>query len=183
MKFKEAVKLKSIDSLILDIEQIKVSSANNSNNNLQVPSISKTQQTTSNQELYQKVIQKVYDRNIDLGDCFKKSFIFSLFNKESKVIFLDSFATGECKKILWRSFKDIRMFIEDIFGIGVKIEFNKKVEQEKKNLNDLPQISNTAISETPSAPIPQPIPAPPTKTPIEEILDSPMIQTINKLFH
>jgi hypothetical protein len=75
------------------------------------------------------------------------------------------------------------MFIEDIFGIGVKIEFNKKVEQEKKNLNDLPQISNTAISETPSAPIPQPIPAPPTKTPIEEILDSPMIQTINKLFH
>ena len=131
MKFKEAVKLKSIDSLILDIEQIKVSSANN-NNNLQVLSTNKPQQALSNQELYQKVIQKVYDRNIDLGDCFKKSFIFSSFNKESKIIFLDSFAQGECKKMLWRSFKDIRMFIEDIFGIGVKIEFNKKVEQEKK---------------------------------------------------
>ena len=93
-------------------------------------------------ELYEKLTAKVYDRDPDLGECFEKNFIFNGF--ENNKLYITSYAQDEDRKFLYKHFGIIKTFAQDIFGNDVELDFkkeepsvleNKKVEAEKQEEN------------------------------------------------
>ena len=91
-------------------------------------------------ELYEKLTAKVYDRDPDLGECFERNFIFSGF--ENKKLYITSYAQDEDRKFLYKHFGIIKTFAQDIFGNDVELDFkkeepsvleNKVLEKEKEN--------------------------------------------------
>ncbi len=75
-------------------------------------------------ELYEKLTKKVYDRDYDLGECFEKNFIFKDF-KDDKLSIV-SLAIGEDRKFLYKHFGLIKAFIQDVFGNDVELDFIKE---------------------------------------------------------
>ena len=93
-------------------------------------------------ELYEKLTAKVYDRDPDLGECFEKNFIFNGF--ENNKLYITSYAQDEDRKFLYKHFGIIKTFAQDIFGNDVELDFKKeepsvleekKVEAEKQEEN------------------------------------------------
>ena len=101
-------------------------------------------------ELYEKLTAKVYDRDPDLGECFERNFIFSGF--ENKKLYITSYAQDEDRKFLYKHFGIIKTFAQDIFGNDVELDFKKeepsvleekKVETEKQEENSFQEeVSN-----------------------------------------
>lgn len=84
-------------------------------------------------ELYEKLTAKVYDRDPDLGECFEKNFIFNGF--ENNKLYITSYAQDEDRKFLYKHFGIIKTFAQDIFGNDVELDFKKEepsVLEEKK---------------------------------------------------
>jgi DNA polymerase-3 subunit gamma/tau len=79
--------------------------------------LSKSEQT------YKVLIDKVYDRSHELGECFQKNFIYKEFTDNK--LFITSFALDDDRKLLYKNFALIRSFVEEIFGHDVEIEFEK----------------------------------------------------------
>lgn len=93
-------------------------------------------------ELYEKLTAKVYDRDPDLGECFERNFIFNGF--ENNKLYITSYAQDEDRKFLYKHFGIIKTFAQDIFGNDVELDFkkeepsvleNKKVEVQKQEEN------------------------------------------------
>jgi DNA polymerase-3 subunit gamma/tau len=64
--------------------------------------------------------EKIYDRDPRLGECFEKS--VELIGYEAGVLSWMSCADEECKKQLRTYWSVIRHFVQEIFGIDVRIE-------------------------------------------------------------
>lgn len=77
-----------------------------------------------NVEIYQQVIEKVYERDGDLGIAFEKNFVFKSF--ENNVLKISSFAQDEERKFLFKHFGVIKMFIFDVFGNDIELDFLKE---------------------------------------------------------
>ena len=137
-KMIEATNIKTIDEVINEVqntqptitEQTKptatttVETQNTQQEKLEVQQASEeTPAIITNEDRFKDTIAKVYERSYDLGVCFEKSFSFNNF--ENNTLVINSIAQGECKKILYKNFALLREFIEDIFGQGIDIEFNK----------------------------------------------------------
>ena len=93
-------------------------------------------------ELYEKLTAKVYDRDPDLGECFEKNFVFNGF--ENNKLYITSYAQDEDRKFLYKHFGIIKTFAQDIFGNDVELDFKKeepsvlekkKVEVQKQEEN------------------------------------------------
>lgn len=157
-KMLEATKLKTIDSLINEIEaQVNLDEHIHPN---QVPQnkedIQKTIDTikvgdNTNDDIngeihypavdylnkYSMVSSTLSNRSYELGSCFEQNFLFKEFDIETKTLHITSIAQGDCKQLLWKNFAYIRTVIEDFFGIGTLIEFHKQnPEDVKKKLLD-----------------------------------------------
>jgi len=78
------------------------------------------------ENLYDVVTAKIYDRSHDLGECFKECFTFNSY--ENGILTINSSASGDCKILLFKHFSYIRGFIEDTYGMDTQIEFNKIVK-------------------------------------------------------
>ena len=101
-------------------------------------------------ELYEKLTAKVYDRDHELGECFEKNFIFNGF--ENNKLYITSYAQDEDRKLLYKYFGIIKTFAQDIFGNDVELDFKKEepslleekkteeIKQEKESLES--EISN-----------------------------------------
>jgi len=150
----EATNIKSIDSLISEVkEEIKTNEKKNTNEvksaikeevkrdisiskiekdkEIDTININENKKLDNFNDLYLKVIDKVYDRSEDLGKCFENSFKYNSY--VDSILTIDSTATGNCKTLLYNHFAKLREFIEDIFGNDTQIKFNK-IEPKK----DLP---------------------------------------------
>jgi len=86
-------------------------------------------------KFFEELIVKMYDRNYELGECFKYSIEYISF--KNNVLTWESSATAEQKTLLKNSWMIIRTFVQEIFGYETKIknvskELPSRVEVETK---------------------------------------------------
>ncbi|MBP7742097.1 MAG: DNA polymerase III subunit gamma/tau [Aliarcobacter sp.] len=84
-----------------------------------------------NNELYQELTAKVYERDYDLGECFEKNFIFDGF--ADKKLHIISRAQDEDRKLLYKYFGIIKTFAQDVFGNDVELDFKKEEPSQVNN--------------------------------------------------
>jgi len=71
-------------------------------------------------KLFESLVDILYDRNYELGECFKNSITYHSF--ENKRLTWKSTATGEVKTLLKNHWGLIRTFVQEIFGYETKIK-------------------------------------------------------------
>ena len=144
-KMVEAVSLKTIEAVIEQIEQKKVVDENSivqkptpiipqevQKEPIVTPEQIEKENIVTPQKQFAQVITNIYDKNYDLGECFEKSFTFSSYS--NNILKLDSVASGDCKKLLYKNFSFLKVFIEEVFGDETQIEFNKIQKETQKDI-------------------------------------------------
>ncbi len=154
-KMIEATKIKDIEGMIEELEG-KVASSdfgkNLKNENIK-PAISiekddnievtKKEIVKENKHLFEELVEKIYDRSYELGECFAKNVTFIGF--ENEILTWSSKAQGACKEQLKNEFKHIMVIIRDVFGMNTQISVIRdetpnlesetlESEDEKKNI-------------------------------------------------
>ena len=71
-------------------------------------------------KLFEALIEKMYDRNYELGECFKHSIIYVSYM--DNLLTWESSASSDEKVLLRNNWSMIRMFVQDIFGFDTKIK-------------------------------------------------------------
>jgi len=165
-KMIEATKIKDIDEMIDQLEgkiATKVVPAVQIQKEIKEepkPEVSKPQEVKEKpieknnyEKNFQELIEKLYDRNYALGECFKNSIEFVAY--ENNTLKLISCADGECKKTLRQSSGLIKHFTQECFSFETKIEMlpcQKKTEDKKEIIDEQPspvveEITDSCISE------------------------------------
>jgi len=177
MKLVEATNLKSIDEIIEQIDKMPVNSEptrvekapiieNNTHQTFDIKEIQEVHTTNENiktneveyipfedesdknSDLYQQLIEKVYDRDYTLGECFEKNFIFN--GLSSNKLHIISYAKDEDRKLLFKYFGLIKSFAQDIFGSNVELDFKKEEatlleKSQSQEKNQQTKIQNSEI--------------------------------------
>jgi len=87
-------------------------------------------------KIFEVLEAKMYDRNYELGECFKSSIKYLSFEKN--LLTWESTASSEEKILLKNNWLMIRTFVQDVFGFETKI----------KNISkELPSIVETPVAE------------------------------------
>ncbi len=82
-------------------------------------------------KLFEALIEKMYDRNYELGECFKYSIKYISF--ENNILVWESSATPQQKSLLKNNWMTIRTFVHEIFGYETKIKnLSKKLPSQVK---------------------------------------------------
>ena len=150
-KMLEAVNLKTIDEVINEVNNIKIEdekekSVDIESKNKEVVSVveeipmtriikegtSEVISEDENQIKYKKLIDVIYERSYELGECFEKSFTFSSY--ENNILKINSSAQGECKVKLYKNFSHIKMFVADVYGIETQLDFEKIQKEQDKEM-------------------------------------------------
>jgi DNA polymerase-3 subunit gamma/tau len=79
---------------------------------------------------FERLTQKIYDRDYDLGTCFERNIHFKSYQDGS--LSWESSAQGDDKKMLITHWAVIKMFVQELFGIETKI-VNIPREREEAN--------------------------------------------------
>jgi DNA polymerase-3 subunit gamma/tau len=96
------------------------------------------------EKLFKKLLEEVKKRDEELGICFETSVKFISF--DGKVLKWESCPDNDCKGLFRRYFSSvIRPLINDIFGIGVKIDVIRC--EEKKPITNSKILSPTLNEE------------------------------------
>ncbi|AWK60970.1 DNA polymerase III subunit gamma/tau [Helicobacter cinaedi] len=152
MKMQEAIKVKDIETMIEELEneifganQNKVLNSTSALSSLpsspqnpqafespqapaQTPSLDS--QKTLGALHFQTLIQKITDRNAELGEIFEKNVKFVEFSREKSLLRWQSVAQGEHKEKLREFGKIIVSLVREIFGA------NTHIEQVQDNIQD-----------------------------------------------
>ena len=86
-------------------------------------------------KLFEALIVKMYDRNYELGECFKQRIEYSSFDKH--ILTWESSASGQERTLLKNNWGIIRMFAQEIFGFETKI---KNIPKELPSPIDNPEV-------------------------------------------
>ncbi|MCW8895934.1 DNA polymerase III subunit gamma/tau [Sulfurimonas sp.] len=71
-------------------------------------------------EKFEELINKIKDRNFELGQCFDKS--ISFISYENSVLTWESCADEDCKKTLTHGYSAIKQLVREVFGFETKIK-------------------------------------------------------------
>lgn len=77
------------------------------------------QQSNTDQKKFEMLIEKIFDRNYELGACFEANIAFESF-QNSRLTWVST-AQDEEKKLLIAHWGVINMFVKEIFGLETKI--------------------------------------------------------------
>ena len=106
---------------------------------------------SANRSKFDALTAKIYDRNFDLGECFKRNIEFESY--EDNKLTWGSTAEDEDKKQLITHWGVINMFVKEIFGFETKIVNVSKKKIEIKNTLQQVQGSQTdTVSEAVKVP-------------------------------
>ncbi|MGL2411753.1 DNA polymerase III subunit gamma/tau [Helicobacter pylori] len=180
MKFKEALKLKSLDDAILELEQSKESALKPLNQNANAPKQEpKSAEKIENPEkrestetpqtpmlsvkdrifhnLFKQVQTLVYERNYELGAVFEKNIRFIDFDSQTKTLTWESLATDKDKELLRERFKIVKSIVDGVFGKGESIKIALKNHSENKSAREeTKEIKDFKISSLREKILPQP---------------------------
>ena len=159
-KMIEAVNIKTIDEVIQQVENIKTVEPNIEPSPVEpmavvqdkadtveniiaqkesIPVVEQQSEPTKEikiedeaQVKYKKLIDVIYDKSYELGECFEKSFTFSSY--ENNVLKINSSAQGECKAKLYKNFAHIKMFVSDVYGTETQLDFAKIQKEQDKEM-------------------------------------------------
>ncbi len=161
-KMLEATKLKTIDEVISEVQNIEVKIEPKIIVQPQVESVvTKPVESIVQKEipqepvqveqpieevkenLYPKVIALVYERSHDLGECFENSFTFASY-KDNKLL-INSTAQDECRKQLFKHIMFLKECMREVYGENTDIDFQKIEKKESPLLSqeELPQEINS----------------------------------------
>ena len=171
LKLIEATNLKSIDEIIEQIEKIptkpEIKNEINIEAKAEIKKESKNQETiledniienssfddvsyvpfeeetNKDSDKYQILIEKVYDRDPILGECFERNFIFDGFS--NNILNIISYAKDEDRQLLFKYFGLIKSFAQDIFGSNIELNFKK---EEATLLNEPKKENDSFLNET-----------------------------------
>ena len=160
-KMVEALKVKEIDQMIESLQKdikptIQVSSTTPEMKGMVAPVVKeeikeepkedKKEQTTqivpptiNYQHLFDKLVEKISDRNYDLGKCFIDNIRFISY--EDETLTWESCADEECKKALKHGYSVIKQLVREIFSFETKIKGAPctKQEEKKEQIQEIPQ--------------------------------------------
>jgi DNA polymerase-3 subunit gamma/tau len=171
-------------------ESLPKSSKPNINKSKDTKTPIQTPQKDSNQNLFDSLVAKIYDRDYELGSCFERNIEFVSFQDSN--LTWNSIADGEDKKMLITYWGIIHMFVKEIFGINTKIVNIAKKKPDKTPLppiqpthddaNSSSIIEDTKMQSSCVAPLANEQEAAKEKDP-SAILEEPMIKTAIKLLN
>ncbi|MBE3022516.1 DNA polymerase III subunit gamma/tau [Campylobacter sp. RM13119] len=136
----EALNLKTIDEAIVSLQTSKQT---NQAQNLTQKSTTVINSNTPNlaqNDPYALFLSKIYDRDYELGECFKRCIEFQDFKQNT--MYLSSGAMGEDQTKMRNSSKIIMQILRACFGNSANI---KIVAKEQKPLNE-PKNENSSLS-------------------------------------
>lgn len=97
-----------------------------------------------NIELFQKLLVRINDRNVEIGECFENNVNFVSF--ENETLELTSSAKDDCRLKIRQNWAIIKHLIQDIFGIKTKISVTQIDEvldtKSKETIAQNPQTQN-----------------------------------------
>ncbi len=93
------------------------------------PNISTTQKIDPTL-LFKNLIEKIYDRNYELGEVFERN--VSFISYENNTLVWESEAQGDDKKVLINGWNIIKLFVQEIFGVDTDIKPKKKLVTKKE---------------------------------------------------
>ena len=101
----------------------------------QEEAIQELSEDAQNIKLFNTLIEKIKDRNSELGRCFSDSITFISY--ENDILTWESCVDDECKKTLTHGFSVIKHLVREIFGFDTKIKHKPctKSVQEKKEIH------------------------------------------------
>ncbi len=94
---------------------------------------------------FNKLIEKIADRNYELGECFRKNITFVSF--EDSVLTWESCADEECKKSLKHGYAVIKQLVREIFSFETKIKGIPCSKAEAPEPAKTPDIEQPMMSE------------------------------------
>jgi DNA polymerase-3 subunit gamma/tau len=144
-KMVEAVNLKTIEEVINEVQEIQIEDTQINKQN-DIKNISTINEPNKLKTKFQILIDTIYDKNYELGECFEKSFQFSSY--ENEILKINSTAIGECKTNLYKNFAHIKQFVSDIYGIETQLEFEKINKEVSKEMARIVQPSIPKNTET-----------------------------------
>jgi len=100
---------------------------------------------------FEELIVKMYDRNYDLGECFKYSIEYVSFNEH--LLTWESSASAEQKTLLKNNWMTIRTFVQEIFGFETKI---KNISKELPSSVETPKVE-TVVPQTDTIEMQEPV--------------------------
>jgi DNA polymerase-3 subunit gamma/tau len=135
LKMSEALKIKDINDIISDLEDNIEDTT--PTKKIKVKPIEKaptedTQSQDSTQSKFELLIKSIYDRNVEIGDCFKNSIEFVSY--ENNTLSWISNADDTCKQRLKTGYSVIKHIVQEVYGIGTKINL---VQPKNTNTNDI----------------------------------------------
>jgi len=140
-----SIEQKSVQSSSVNLDKEVAKNIDNSIKNEPKATISTTSnETVSSQTpntMFDKLKEKIYDRNFELGEIFSKNITFVSF--EENTLTWESTVDGDEKKVLIENWSILRHFVQDIFGIDTKI-----VNIAKKKLNSTTNEDNNSINKS-----------------------------------
>jgi DNA polymerase-3 subunit gamma/tau len=149
-KMIEAVNIKTIDEIIHQVENTTIAvvpekivepqilhDTSAKENLIVVPKIenkhvSEIKIEVESQVRYKKLIDIIYEKSYELGECFEKSFTFSSY--ENNILKINSSAQGECKAKLYKNFSHIKIFVSEIYGMDTQLDFEKIEKEQDKEM-------------------------------------------------
>jgi len=143
-KMLEALSIKEIDEVINHLQKelkgvskspITTSAPPTKEPIKELEPIKQETQIDSGETKFKALIQKLYDRDYELGEIFEKNIRYKSFKDNS--LMWESIAQGEDKKSLIRYWGIIRTYVQEIFGFDTKIvNINKEPTKQEGNLKD-----------------------------------------------
>lgn len=131
LKLKEALNIKEIDELILELENGINATLNPS---LQQEPINTPLNSPLGSEhpkiLFEKLINKIYDRDYVLGEIFQNNIFFISF--ENNILTWESNAQGSARSALVAAYSVILEFAKEIFGKDIQVKSKAPPKDIKK---------------------------------------------------
>jgi len=90
----------------------------------QIEPVVETKPLDAGAKLFEELIVKMYDRNYELGECFKHAITYTSF--ENNLLTWESAASAEQKTLLKNNWMTIRTFVQELYGYECKIKNNAK---------------------------------------------------------